>query len=285
MTALSPRARSALGLLGVAAIVGLLVGEHHRPLRRQTSPALRRNVRNAALGTMCAAVVSAIETPLTLAVAHVNQAKRRGLGHRVPPPLRGVVAFLVMDYGFYLWHVATHRVPFLWRFHRVHHVDPDMDLSTAVRFHMVDMLVSLPWRLVQVRMSGITPNALDAWRRFFTLSIMFHHSNLALPGRWDERLSLVLTTPRMHGIHHSVVPAERDSNWSSGISWWDHLHGSFRATPPPRAITIGVDDAHAADDVAIGAALRAPFIRDPSSKAAGDNYSLAVLGRKMSVSS
>ncbi len=259
MMALSPRARATLGLLGAAAIVALLVAERRRPLRRQTVPALRRNVRNAAMGAMCAAVVSAVETPLTRAVARANRRERRGLAHRVASPLSGAVAFLAMDYGFYLWHIATHRVPFLWRFHRVHHVDPDMDVSTAVRFHLVDMLVSLPWRLVQVRVSGITPGALEAWQGFFTLSIMFHHSNLALPGRWDERLSLVLTTPRMHGIHHSVVPAERDSNWSSGISVWDHLHGTFRAIPSQCAIMIGVDDADAAADVAIAAALRAPF--------------------------
>lgn len=258
MKALPPRA---FGLLGAAGIVALLVAERRRPLRRQTVPALRRNLRNATMGAMCAAVVGAVETPLTRAVARANQRDRRGLAARLPPPLSAAVAFLAMDYGFYLWHVATHRVPFLWRFHRVHHVDPDMDVSTAVRFHLVDMLVSIPWRLVQVRVSGITPRALAAWRGFFTLSIMFHHSNLALPGRWDERLSLLLTTPRMHGIHHSVVPAEQDSNWSSGISWWDRLHGTFRATRPPRAITVGVEDAHAAADVAIAAALRAPFVR------------------------
>lgn len=214
------------------------------------------------MGAMCASVVSAVEVPLTQAVARANARDRRGLAHVFPSPLRGVVAFLAMDYGFYLWHVATHRVPPMWRLHRVHHVDPDMDATTAIRFHMLDMLVSLPWRLVQVRVSGIGPGTLDAWQRFFQLSILFHHSNLALPGDWDRRLSLVLTTPRMHGIHHSVVKAERDSNWSSGISLWDHLHGTFRAVPGPRAITIGVDDPWTMADVPIEPALRAPFVRE-----------------------
>ena len=134
-----------------------------------------------------------------------------------------------------------------------------MDMSTAIRFHMVDMLISLPWRLMQVRVSGIGPRALDAWQQFFTASILFHHSNLALPGRWDERLSCLLTTPQMHGIHHSVVTAERNSNWSSGISLWDHLHRTYRRQPPPRAIRIGVDDPLALTDVGIEAAMRAPF--------------------------
>ena len=254
-----PRARTAWGVIGAAALVTLLVAERRRPLRRQKYPVLPRDARNLAMGAMCAAVVGLVETPLTQAVARTNRRDGRGLAHLFPKPLRGVVAFMAMDYGFYLWHIATHHVPLLWRLHRVHHVDPDMDASTAIRFHMLDMLVSLPWRLVQVRVSGIAPGALEAWQRFFTASILFHHANLALPHDWDRRLSLVLTTPRMHGIHHSVVKAERDSNWSSGISLWDHLHGTYRALPPPRAITIGVDDHCMMADVPLEAAMHAPF--------------------------
>lgn len=255
----APRLRGALGLILGAAIVGIIVAERRRPLRRQTRPALPRNARNLAMGAMCAAVISAVEAPATQAVSRANAIGARGIGGILPRPLGAIAAFAAMDYGFYLWHVATHRVPFLWRFHRVHHVDPDMDISTALRFHMIDMLVSLPWRLVQVRVSGITPAALEAWQRFFTLSILFHHSNWALPPAWDERLALLFTTPRMHGIHHSAVQAERDSNWSSGLSVWDRLHGTFRHLPPARAITVGIDDADARADVPIEAALRAPF--------------------------
>lgn len=259
MTHAIDRMRKTLGLLGVAAIVGLLVAERRWPLRHQKFPALPRNIRNVAMGAMCAAVVGVVEVPLTQATARKNEREQRGLAHLFPSPFRQLVAFLAMDYSFYLWHIATHRVPILWRLHRVHHVDPDMDASTAIRFHVLDMLVSLPWRIMQVRVSGITPRALDAWQRFFQLSILFHHSNLALPEKWDHRLSRVMTTPQMHGIHHSVVRAERDSNWSSGFSLWDHLHGTYRRLPLPRAITIGVDQPCMPADLTITAALRAPF--------------------------
>ena len=255
--------RGALGLLAGVAIVGILLAERRRPLRRQTMPAPRRNLHNLAMGAMCAAVIATAETPLTQAVARRNAEGKRGLAGLLASPLNALAAFAAMDYGFYLWHVATHRVPFLWRFHRVHHVDPDMDASTAIRFHFVDMIVSLPWRLAQVRASGITPGALDAWQRFFTLSILFHHSNWSLPRGWDERLSWLFTTPQMHGIHHSIVRAQRDSNWSSGISLWDRMHGTLRHSPPPHAITIGVDDAYASIDVPIQRALLAPFLGSP----------------------
>ncbi len=163
-----------------------------------------------------------------------------------------------MDYGFYWWHVATHKLPFLWRFHRVHHIDPDMDASTAVRFHPLDMIVSLPFRLAQVRLSGADPQALAGWRNFFNLSIVFHHSNTRLPARWDARLSRLLTTPRMHGIHHSTIRAQRDSNYTSGISLWDRLHGTFRDTPSADAITIGVDPACDARQASLSNSLKIP---------------------------
>ena len=245
-------------LIGAA---GIALAERRRPLRRQGHDANARNTRNALMGASCAVVIAALETPATQMIARANEEHGRGLAGLLPGWLRPMAAFAVMDYGFYVWHVATHKVPFLWRFHRVHHVDPDMDMSTAVRFHLVDMAISLPWRLVQVRASGATSQVLALWRRFFTLSILFHHSNWALPGRWDAWLSTLLTTPEMHGIHHSAKQAERDSNWSSGISLWDRLHGTFRATPPQDELTIGVDDPHAADDVPLEPALRAPFIR------------------------
>ncbi len=256
---LSPATRTALGIAGLVAIGAIFVLERRRPLRRQTRNPAPRIVRNVAMGAMCAAVVATIETPVTHAIAERNVRGQRGLAQRAPRALRPLVAFLAMDYGFYLWHFATHRLRPLWRFHRVHHVDSDMDMSTAIRFHMADMLVSLPWRMAQVRLSGIGPQALDAWQRFFTLSILFHHSNMKLPGDWDRRLSWLITTPKMHGIHHSVVKSERDSNWSSGISLWDRLHGTMGPEVAQDDLTIGVDDPHAARDVRIEQALRAPF--------------------------
>jgi sterol desaturase/sphingolipid hydroxylase (fatty acid hydroxylase superfamily) len=251
--------RTALFVAAGAAVTALAVSERKRPLRRQSRPAGPRTIANLALGASCGAVIEAVEEPLCQAIARGNEAQNAGFAGLFPKRLRLVAGLAAMDYGFYLWHVATHKVPFLWRFHRVHHVDPDLDMSTAIRFHTLDMLVSLPWRLAQVRLSGVSPKALGVWRHFFNASIMFHHANLRLPGRWDRRLAWLLTTPEMHGIHHSAARSERDSNWSSGFSIWDRLHGTLRQDIAQGELTIGVDDPHAAGDVALLTALAAPF--------------------------
>lgn len=218
-----------------------------------------RNLRNAALGAGCAAIVAAVEMPLTQAIAKRNREAGRGFAQMLPRPLRLLGGIAAMDYGFYWWHVATHRAPFLWRFHRVHHVDPDMDASTAIRFHPIDMLVSLPWRLVQVRLAGVSPKTLRWWRHFFNASILFHHSNLRLPKHWDIALSRVVTTPEMHGIHHSSDSKLRDRNFTSGLSFWDRVHGTFEAKIDPRAIHIGVNAPTDVSDARLVPSLRAPF--------------------------
>lgn len=245
------------------AVGALLVAERARPLRRQRRKQLPRLVRNAAMGAACQAVIMVSEAPITQAIAQENQRRKRGLQHAIGGLPGRIAAILLMDYTYYLWHVATHKVPFLWRFHRVHHVDPDMDMSTALRFHAADMLISTPMRMLQVRISGADPQTHNLWRGFFLGSVLFHHANLRLPKGVDEALSHIVTTPRLHGIHHSRRQHEMDSNWSAGFIWWDRLHGTLRNNVPQDAITIGVDDPLAERDIALVPALAAPF-RSPA---------------------
>ncbi len=260
MTFMVSRLAKIAGIALAGAAVGtLLLAERARPLRQRTRKELPRLLRNGAMGAACQAVIMVSEAPITEAMARENKLKRRGLQHAIGGLPGRIAAFLLMDYTYYLWHVATHKVPFLWRFHRVHHVDPDLDMSTAVRFHALDMLISTPMRMLQLRISGADPETHDMWRGFFMGSVLFHHSNLRLPDGVDEALSTVITTPKMHGIHHSRRLGEMDSNWSSGISIWDRLHGTFRADVAQGAITIGVDDSDAARDIALLPALASPF--------------------------
>ena len=227
--------------LGIAGLI-VFIAERARPLRQPTQTEPRRSVVNLALGAISLATVALVEAPLTRPLAQRAERRRVGLVQRLSLPTwaRDAAGVLLMDYTIYLWHVATHKVPFLWRFHLVHHIDMDLDSTTAMRFHGADMALSAPIRAAQVATIGLSPRGLRVWQGWFFLAVLFHHSNLRLPERFERKLARFITTPRMHGIHHSAVRGETDSNWSSGFAFWDHLHRTFRLDVPQAEIAIGV---------------------------------------------
>ncbi len=227
-------------LLFASAFVALSLAERRRPLRRRAEPEATRWRRNLAMAGLTAAVTAAVQKPL------VGRALRRRETRR-PEPLRFAVEVLLLDYTLWWWHWLNHVAPPLWRFHRVHHTDRDLDVSTAVRFHFGEMALAALFRAVQIRVLGIDAAALIWWQRLLLLSILFHHSNLRLPEDLERRLVRVFVTPRMHGIHHSVIEEETNSNWSSLFSWWDMLHGTFVWNVPQEAIIIGSPDGPAHD--------------------------------------
>jgi sterol desaturase/sphingolipid hydroxylase (fatty acid hydroxylase superfamily) len=250
-------------VLAIAGFATLLVLEHRAPLRQQTQREPVRSVRNLTMGALCMAVVALAEGPLVMRLAEMVERRRWGLVQCLPIPraLRDALAVLGMDYTIYIWHVLTHRVPFLWRFHLVHHVDLDLDSTTALRFHAADMLISIPWRAAQVALLGTSRRALAAWQGFFFASVLFHHSNVRLPARLERLVAALLTTPRMHGIHHSTVRAETNSNLSSGLSLWDHLHGTFKLDVAQRDIRIGVPACRDPAEIRLSPSLAMPFRR------------------------
>jgi len=250
-------------VLAVAGLAAVMALEHRAPLRRATQPGPARTSRNLILGLLSMAVVAAAEGPLVGRLAETMERRRWGLAQRVRAPawLRDAPAVLSTDYTMYVWHVLIHKVPFLWRFHLVHHVDLDLDSTTAMRFHAVDMLISIPWRAAQVLLLGTSRRALSAWQGFFFASIVFHHSNMSLSPRLERRRAAVLTTPRMHGIHHSAVHDQTDSNWSSGLSIWDHLHRTFRLDVLQRQIRIGVPGYREPAELRLWPSLALPFRR------------------------
>ena len=243
------------------AALALLVAEKKRPLRAHTQTERRRSIANVALGAMSMATVALVEAPLTRPLAQRAQREGRGLVQKLPLPAwaRDMAAILLMDYTVYLWHIATHKLPWLWRFHVVHHVDLDLDATTALRFHAADMAISAPYRAAQVALIGVSPRALRVWQGWFFLSVLFHHSNVRLPERFERILARFVTTPRMHGIHHSAVEDETASNWSSGFAFWDHLHRTFRLDVPQDDITIGVPAYREAGETGVLRSLAMPF--------------------------
>src|SRR3954470_11772195 len=224
-------------------VVGaLFVGERRRPLRRQTEPGPERVGRNLAIALLAGATTAVGEIPLVGPAQQLAERHRIGLLRqvRMPRVLRVVLGFLLLDYTLYLWHWLNHRSPFLWRFHAVHHVDLDLDTTTGLRFHFGELTLAAGFRAAQILLLGVDRGTLRLWQQMLVLSVVFHHSNLALPGEVEQRLNAVLVTPRMHGIHHSTRADETDSNYSSLLSCWDRLHRSFRDDVPQEALTIGV---------------------------------------------
>ncbi len=241
--------------------LALALFERRRPLRRAVEPGLPRTGRNLAIAALGAVAVQVAEMPLASRAARAVEQRRWGLVKRLRLPvwLEGPVALLLLDYTLYVWHVLTHRVPVLWRFHAVHHIDLDLDASTAVRFHFGELTMSTPWRVAQVLLIGASPLTLSIWQTGLLMSILFHHSNVQLSIGVERRIGRVFVTPRMHGIHHSQVRDETDSNWSSGLTLWDWLHGTLRLNVPQRAITIGVPAFQDPADVTLPKMIALPF--------------------------
>ncbi len=250
------------GLLIFGAFGALLYLERRRPLRRAVEPKPRRNARNLAVAALSAGAIRLAETPITAPLAALVERRRWGLLQQLclPAWLEVPLGGALMDYTLYLWHILTHKVPLLWRFHQVHHVDLDLDASTAIRFHFGEMLLSVPWRAAQVIVLGIGPRTLSVWQTATLVEVMFHHANVELPVEVERWLNRLIVTPRMHGIHHSIVAEETNSNWSSGLTLWDWLHGTLRLNVPQQDITIGVPAYRDPDEVTLPKVLEMPFV-------------------------
>jgi sterol desaturase/sphingolipid hydroxylase (fatty acid hydroxylase superfamily) len=233
------------------------------PLRHHTRALLHRLLINLCVSALAFAVAAAIVRPVGLSLAAWASTRSFGLLHIValPAAVQSGLAFLLMDLTFYYWHLVNHRLPVLWRFHNVHHIDPDLDVSTALRFHPGEVLLSAGFRVLQVGLIGLPPLTYMIYEAVFQASTLFHHSNVRLPLRAERLLNLVLVTPRMHGIHHSVVEGETNSNYSTVFSWWDRLHRSVRLDIPQSALVIGIPAYHEPMDNTLWHVLALPFRR------------------------
>jgi sterol desaturase/sphingolipid hydroxylase (fatty acid hydroxylase superfamily) len=250
-------------LLGVFVGCGLLffLLERVVPLRAPKAALLGRLLVNLAFSALALAVATLFVGPAVGGSLGFLAERRFGLLQlaALPAPLAGVLAFLLMDLSFYYWHLLNHRVALLWRFHNVHHIDPDLDVTTALRFHFGELALSAGFRIVQILAIGVSPWVYAAYELVFQANTLFQHSNLRLPIRFERALNKVLVTPRMHGIHHSQVQHEANSNYGVVFSWWDRLHRTLGLNVPQSAITIGVPGYSNPEDNRLWNALWLPF--------------------------
>jgi sterol desaturase/sphingolipid hydroxylase (fatty acid hydroxylase superfamily) len=253
---------SILTLALIAAVFGaLLVLERLLPLRRRCSSLLPRVILNLIISSAAFAVAAILVRPAATAALSWATQKPFGLVHllALPSALQFIAAFLLMDLTFYWWHIANHRVGFLWRFHNVHHIDPDLDVSTGFRFHFGEVGMSAVFRVAQVLLIGTSMPAFAVYELVFQGNTLFHHSNLRLPIRLERLLNKLLVTPRMHGIHHSQVQRENNSNYGVVFPWWDRVHRTLGLNIPQAEIAIGIPGYSQPDDNRLRNALFMPF--------------------------
>ncbi len=191
-------------------------------------------------------VVARLVMPLG-AVGVALLAGEQGWGLLNNLALPGWLAFLIavvgLDLAIYLQHVLFHAVPLLWRLHMVHHADLDFDASTGVRFHTLEILLSLGIKLAVIVLLGASATAVLVFEVLLNATSLFNHGNVRMPGWLDRLLRLLVVTPDMHRVHHSVLPRETNSNFGFNLPWWDYLFGTYRSQPAAghRDMTIGLE--------------------------------------------
>lgn len=249
------------GILALGTFAALYFFEIRRPLRRSVEPKIVNTVRDLSIAATAGIAATQIEKPVTDKLTKYVEKNRFGLLKliRLPKFVETALAVILLDYTLYLWHILTHKNSFLWRFHQVHHTDLDLTAATAVRFHFGEITISVLFRAGQILLIGVSPQALAVWQNLLFLSIFFHHSNVRLPEKFENILQNFIMTPRLHGIHHSQKQDEMDSNWSSGLSIWDKIHGTFRKDVPQGEIKIGVIGFDTANETSLRKMLFAPL--------------------------
>lgn len=258
----------------------LLLAEAALPRRQRTRPRRRRWMANFGL-VVLNTVVARLLLPFSVAgVALMAEEYSWGWLHRIDCPgwLEIVLAFVVLDLVIYLQHVLFHAVPLLWRLHRVHHADRDVDASTGVRFHTLEILLSLGIKVIAVVVLGAPALAVLLFEIMLNATSLFNHANLRLPTWLDRVLRLVLVTPDMHRVHHSLARRETNSNFGFNLPWWDCLFGTYRAQPAAghETMLLGLEQFQDESADSFGALLVMPF-RESADGSEGPSVPQAVL--------
>lgn len=245
--------------LGV--LTAMLLWEGCRPRRPLTRPRQERWVTNLGLTLLNTVLVRVTVGGVAYTAAVFAADQGVGLLHwrTLPAWTAAAVTLLGLDFAIYVQHVLFHAVPVLWRLHRVHHADLDFDATTGLRFHPLEILLSLGLKAAVVVLLGAVPWAVVAFEVLLNAASVFNHGNVALPERRDRWLRWIVVTPDMHRVHHSTRVVETNSNFGFAVSWWDRLCGTYRAQPALGQVgmDIGLSDYRA--PLNLGQLLLLPF--------------------------
>jgi sterol desaturase/sphingolipid hydroxylase (fatty acid hydroxylase superfamily) len=236
------------------------------PRRSQVVGRMRRWPGNLGIVALDTVLVRLVFPIVAVGMAALAEARGWGLLQVIEAPAWLVIAasVLLLDVAIYLQHVLFHAVPVLWRLHRMHHADLEFDVTTGVRFHPVEVLLSMAIKLGVVAALGTPAVAVLIFEVLLNATSMFNHGNVRLPERLDRVLRWIVVTPEMHRVHHSVVPQETNSNFGFNSPWWDRLLGTYRAQPAAghEGMTIGIEQFRDPRELRLDRMLIQPFHDD-----------------------
>lgn len=249
----------------IAAVFVLFAGlELVVPFRRLSQSKPQRWLTNLALFALDTLLLRLLVPGAMLGAAVLAQDRGWGLLNLVAAPgwLGVVLAVVALDFALWVQHWATHRIPILWRMHRVHHADRDFDVTTAARFHPFEIVLSMLYKMAVVMVLGAPVLAVFLFEVLFTAATLFNHSNTRLPRALEAPVRAVLVTPDMHRIHHSVRVPETNSNYGTLLPWWDRLLGTYVSEPQAgqEGMTIGLNHWQDGQPRRLGFSLWMPFL-------------------------
>jgi sterol desaturase/sphingolipid hydroxylase (fatty acid hydroxylase superfamily) len=249
-------------------LVALMLAEAAVPRRRREIPRLLRWSGNLGIVVVDTLLLRLAFPVVAVGFAVIAEERGWGLFNAVEVPvwLAFAVSLLALDLAIYLQHVMFHAVPALWRLHRMHHADLEFDVTTGLRFHPVEILLSMGLKLAVVAALGPPAVAVLVFEVLLNATSMFNHANLKLPLGLDRVLRWLVVTPDMHRVHHSIHPNETNSNFGFNLPWWDRLLGTYRAQPRDghEAMTIGIEQFRTRGDLRLDRMLIQP-LRGPAS--------------------
>lgn len=259
-------------MIRLAAFLGVLVAmalwEVAAPRRRREIPRVIRWTNNLALVVLDTAILRLTFPIIAVGLAVMAEERGWGLFNNIDVPVWGsiVVSMLLLDLAIYLQHVMFHAVPGLWRLHRMHHADLDFDATTGLRFHPLEILISMGIKLAVVAALGPPAVAVLMFEVILNATALFNHANIDLPRPVDRVLRLFVVTPDMHRVHHSIDPRETNSNYGFNLPWWDRLLGTYIAQPAKghQGMEIGIEQFRTTRDLWLDRMLIQP-LRGPAS--------------------
>lgn len=254
-------ARSGIFLAGLLLMMGL---ELWMPYRQPSVPKVKRWAINLGMTLFNTLVLGLIFQGLPLITALYTQAQGVGVLNLFQAPywLKVLLALAVFDFLLYVWHLLNHKVPLLWRFHRVHHTDLNMDVSTATRFHLGELAISVVIKSAVVYLMGADVFMLILFETLLVLCAQFHHSSMTISPKLEALIWPLFVPPSMHRIHHSVKIKERDSNYATIFSLWDRMLGTMIRKVDQDRIIIGVGGHFNKDRLGLLKLLAMPFTKN-----------------------